>query len=180
MYIRTYMQKKLRKDIFAGYFSCSKCGKISRFHLCRIKQRTSILFIPVCSVTTDRILLCDTCGTYKEIDRREYRSMKKEQEKAAKEGRFPESVIKTDYCPAEIKYGRKLAALILSFLFAFYMMIGTIGMLTDISIWDASVPIGGFIMIAIGVLPFSFALKSFMSAKWKRRLYESAMKPVMK
>lgn len=123
-----------------------------------------------------RFYCCDNCGAYREIDRRAYCSMKKEHDKAAKQGKFPESVITTDYCPAEIKYGRKVFALILSALFAFIMVVGTIGMLTDIPEWDASVPIFGFLMIAIGVRPFVFALKSIINAKWKRKLYKSAVK----
>lgn len=178
MYIRVHIknEKRIEKDIFAGYFFCPKCGRSSGFHLYRIKQRISLSFIPIYSITTDRLIVCDTCGTYNRIDRSEYRSMKKRQEKVVKEGGSPEYVIKTDYCPSEIKYGRKIIALVLTSLFAFNMIVGTILMFRDISEWDASVLIGGLFMFLLGVLPFLLALKSFIEAKWKKRLYQSNMK----
>lgn len=173
MYLRIYSQKKLKKEIYAGQYECPGCGKYASVHLCKIKQKISMLFIPIFSNTLNRLVVCDCCGAYKKISKQDYSSLKKIQVKKLKSGNFPPQVILEDYNPDKLGYGKKIAALVIASLFAFAMIFGGIVMMMDIPVWDASVPLFFLFCLVIGIVPFVFALRSFLDARWKRRIYKS-------
>lgn len=164
---------KVKKDIWAGKFQCSKCGKISNYHLYKVRNYGYVFWIPVIAQTVKRLLVCDTCHVCMELSKTEYDNVRVSQEMKLKNGEFPDDVVINDFSPSETKYGGKILLLVLVSLYSFIMTVGSIGMAIDIPVWDVSVLFGVVFTFAMGVLPLIVVIKSVVSASFKRKLYSS-------
>ena len=168
--------KKLKKELWAGDFQCKNCNRMSNFHLYKLKEYGSVFYIPVISKTAKRLLVCDNCQTYSELSKKQYNDIYISQNNRLKRGDFPNDIIKQDFNPKELKYKGKMLLLILAAMFAFIMIGGAISMGTDISVWDASVPIGIFIMSIIGIIPLVLCIRSSAQASYRKKIYDSISK----
>lgn len=165
-----------KEDVWSGKYQCPKCGIITNHHLYKVKICGYMFFIPIASKTIKRGMVCDKCQNGSELSKGKYNSIKTEQKIKFKNGDIPVDVIKQDYNPQKIKWGTKIFGIIILSLFSLMNFLGTIGMISDIKIFDASVVIAAIIMPLIGFLPLFFAVRRANIAKKKKKLYDMACK----
>ena len=167
--------QRIKDDIWMGNDICPACGQRTQFRLKRLQQRATVFYIPVMSVTQKRMLVCDRCGAGWEKNRQEYNEMVKQQEARLERGEFDEAVVMQDYAPQKLKIKRKIVALVLTAILAVFMLLGIAAMGTDIASEGYGIDGGSVVLMVIlavvFLLPFVFALRTFLRAKKQEKIY---------
>lgn len=169
---RVGYQKKLKKIIWAGSFVCPRCNAAKDHHLYKVKSIFTLFFIPIISVTTQRLFACDCCQGGRKISRKEYKKLYAQANERLKHEGFPTSIILSDFAPGELHYGLKIFGLILAIVLSLTMLLGIVGMLFE-GFSDDRTYFDGLFMLALGILPLVAAIRSVSSAKRKRKLYRT-------
>ena len=177
MYVLIGYGQRIKDDIWMGNDICPACGQRTQFRLKRLQQRATVFYIPVMSVTQKRMLVCDRCGAGWEKSRQEYNEMVKQQEARLECGEFDEAVVMQDYAPQKLKIKRKIVALVLTAILAVFMLLGIAAMGTDIASEGYGIDGGSVVLMVIlavvFLLPFVFALRTFLRAKKQEKIYHT-------
>lgn len=174
------IESRMKKEIYGGQITCCKCGQVCNHHLSKLLLRITIFFIPILSVTSNRYLVCDTCMSETEIVKKEYKELKKRQLQLLNRGEIPEEIIKTDFCPKNLKLYQKIFKLILSGILAVVMIFGGIGMAMEVTEkGDILGALFGFLyMGGFFSIPFILSLKNLKLALKKKKVYKNLLKKI--
>lgn len=170
------LKNKLIKDIWAGTYQCPNCGRVSHFHLVKLKLILSIFFIPCFSKVQKRFLVCDCCEAAAELSKKDYKARYKEQIQLLENQGFPTDVILNEYSSKELKLIKHFLGLILSGFFALLMDFSMFSMMSDIENIDVVSVIFILVFCALFTAPFLVVLKNLILKIKKFKLYKLVSK----
>ena len=158
MYIMVGNREKIIEDIWAGHHNCPTCGGIRNLYLKRVNTEITAFFIPILTFSTKWAIVCEGCDHYKQLKRKEYLALRKEQIQKLEQGLFPAELVKRDYEPKKLKLGWKLAGFLGS------LALGACFCMT-------------LFMIPAGLALMYFGYRNYSLAMKKKKAYEQAMHP---
>ena len=174
MFILYGTNQKVVKDVWVGRTVCSKCGNVADFHLHRVVEFLTIFFVPVISCTNKRLLVCDSCQCYRELNKKEYAEIKAKQTALYEQDALPPEVVKADCNPSALKLWVNIVKLVVSAVpgaFGAFMTLYVLfaGMSGEIEIGLGLITLPIYILL---MLPFYLSLKHFMEKLKLKKAYD--------
>ena len=78
MFVVYGFKNKVKTDMSAGIHKCPKCGCDREFFMKRQVEQGHVFWIPVASYTQACYLVCGTCDTAIQVDKKKYKELKLE------------------------------------------------------------------------------------------------------
>ena len=169
MYILVGTKAKEKKELWAGNSVCPYCGQQSDYFIHRIITQISVYFIPCLSITSGRILRCESCGYTKELKSKEYKAMQKKQLEMLENGTYPREKVSSDCSPKSIGLAWATVKLIFWGLF-FSFLVLTVFFSLDGGVEPALLMSVIPFYILLG-LPFYFSLRRYLVLLKMRKAY---------
>ena len=166
-------RRKLVRDIWAGTYQCPHCGRVSHFHLMKLKMILTLFFIPCLSIVQKRFLVCDCCESAMELSKEEYKARHKGQIAMLENRSIPQDVVLRDFNAKELNLVGHIIALIVSGLFALLMDFSMLSIMFDLENIDMVSIVFVLAFCTVFTLPFLIVLKNFFLKMKKYELYKS-------